>query len=212
MYQSLDTKRNQEFVWPAWSRNCGISNTQAITEVLKYCDKRRTIIQAGGNCGIWPKEFAQHFERVITFEPDLLNFRCLVENVTEGNVFPYRAALGSGSGNCEIYEGTPHNCGDLRVRVGKGNVPVMAIDSLGIQDCDLIYLDIQGMEAAALNGGIQTIGRSRPVVAYEWANLGEDPLWFMETERYEKATVIGSDQVWVPMDIVRGRNNEIARA
>ena len=39
--------------------------------------------------------------------------------------------------------------------------------------CDLIHLDIEGFEYYALKGAVETIKRTKPVIALEWMNHGE---------------------------------------
>jgi FkbM family methyltransferase len=46
-------------------------------------------------------------------------------------------------------------------------VPVMTVDGLGLERCDLIKIDVQGMEAAVLAGADATIERCRPVLYVE---------------------------------------------
>jgi hypothetical protein len=41
------------------------------------------------------------------------------------------------------------------------------IDDLNLPSCDLIHLDVEGYEAAALQGAIETIKKFKPVVIIE---------------------------------------------
>ena len=51
-------------------------------EIIKLLpqNKRKLIIQAGGNAGLYPKLYSTMFEKVITFEPDHRWFVCLINN------------------------------------------------------------------------------------------------------------------------------------
>ena len=40
----------------------------------------RTVIQAGSNVGVYPASMANRFERVITVEPDFVNYQALLLN------------------------------------------------------------------------------------------------------------------------------------
>ena len=53
-----------------------------------------------------------------------------------------------------------------------GNIPQITIDSLN-QNPDLIHLDIEGYEGFALEGAVETIKRSKPMIVLETNNLGE---------------------------------------
>src|SRR5690348_7833841 len=57
----------------------------------KYLTNHRLVIQAGGNCGMYPVLFSQLFEQVYTFEPDPLNFYTLVQNCQSDNIVKIQA-------------------------------------------------------------------------------------------------------------------------
>lgn len=131
------------------------------------CKHRRTVVQAGGNMGVWPLHLSKTFDRVITFEPCPVNFRALVWNTAEAtNVLALPFALSDRHGEWCDLERTSGNAGAHQVVQGI-NIPVMDIDALGLDDVDLIYLDIEGSEMAALKGAEATIKRCHPVIAFE---------------------------------------------
>jgi FkbM family methyltransferase len=45
---------------------------------------------------------AEQFEKVITFEPDALNYKCLKMNCTEKNIEAFNAALGAKPGTASL--------------------------------------------------------------------------------------------------------------
>jgi FkbM family methyltransferase len=133
--------------------------------VMSKVSNFRTILQAGGNCGLYVEKYAQNFQRVFTFEPDARNFRCLVHNVGYPNVFFNRCALGSASGTVDLIIQEEH-LGGTQVKEGT-QIPVITLDSLELQNVDLIHLDIEGYETHALDGAVETIKRCSPVIAIE---------------------------------------------
>jgi FkbM family methyltransferase len=141
----------------------------------RYVRHRGTIVQAGGNCGVWPKHASSSYHFVYTFEPDALNFEALCANLSgRKNVFAFRAALGAQNMPATL-DGADNNCGAYTMRQSMlGEVPVIRIDDLGLARCDLIYLDVEGMEYAALMGAQRTIARFSPVVAFEDKGLGKN--------------------------------------
>lgn len=163
-------------VW--WPSKCTESRLNAawtfddIKTLLSKCPKKNVAIQAGGNVGVWPIEFAKEFKEVITFEPDWLNFDCLVKNA-EGvdNIKAYNAALGLESGTAAL-DRVSYNCGAHQIKDGE-EFHVMTIDSLDLEDCDLIQLDIEGFELNALKGAQKTIEVFKPVIMVEDKGLSE---------------------------------------
>jgi len=133
--------------------------------VISQADKHRVIVQAGGNCGLYVEKYAQNFQQVFTFEPDARNFRCLVHNVGYPNVFFYRAALGAKTGSVDLVIQENH-LGGTRVTEGT-SVPVITLDSFGLETVDVIHFDIEGFEIAALQGAEKTIKRCWPTIVIE---------------------------------------------
>lgn len=141
----------------------------AIEMVAPLLKGRRVCIQAGACLGVWPRRLAQVFEQVLTFEPCVENYDCAVRNLADvPNVTAFPAALGASAGECELDRciSEADNAGAFRCAEGRG-VPVRTIDGLDLSACDLIYLDIEGAELAALQGARQTIFRFRPVIGFE---------------------------------------------
>lgn len=126
----------------------------------------RTAIQAGGNMGAFPWKMAQKFASVITAEPDPECFRCLDLNVMEPNVTKLNAAFGEQPGKVSMSYPQANNLGAQFVVPG-GDIESITIDSLGVMDCDMIYLDVEGAELSALKGAEETIRMSKPLIVVE---------------------------------------------
>ena len=56
------------------------------------------------------------------------------------------------------------NSGMFEKHDGTGAIPVLSIDQLGLNNCDLIHLDIEGGEYDALMGAEHTIKRFGPLI------------------------------------------------
>ena len=134
---------------------------------LKHVKNKNVVIQAGGNCGMYPLLYANHFDKVYTFEPDPLNFFCLVNNCQSKNIIKFNCALGNGQlvslGHYEDY-----NIGTIKTTTdNSGYIPSIRIDDLNLKKCDMIHLDIEGFEEKALSGCIKTIEKFSPVIVLE---------------------------------------------
>lgn len=197
--------------WPAYDvdarpvilRDCA----PAIEALLPHVERRDLIVQAGANVGVYPVALTDRFNRVVTCEPDPSNFSCLEKNLAARDslqrVWAQNAALGAEAGVCAPLEVHPRNCGAHRVNFGKGGVPVVTIDSLGLDRCDCIWLDVEGAELPALQGAVATIARHSPTIAVEDKGLHRsfDILdgalqEFLAAQGYEEVARIGRDKVF----------------
>lgn len=161
------------FEWPFQDVHCRqvvFDRTKDMELALVHCKAFDIAVQAGGNAGVWPAWLAARFKTVYTFEPDAENFRCLSVNCPE-NVIKFQSALGFRRDNVDLHRDSS-NCGAHYVH-GEGNIPTLRIDDLELPRCDLIVLDVEGMEAAALEGAILTIRTYKPVIMYEDKGHGE---------------------------------------
>ena len=136
---------------------------------LSLCASNNTVVQAGGNIGIFPIKLAEFFKRVITFEPFDENIRCLKANIaaTEcNNITVYEAALSDNDNSLAITEAPKYNCGAVTVG-GEGNITAIPLDSLQLDSLDLLWLDVEGFEWKVLLGGVETIKKYKPVIILE---------------------------------------------
>ena len=165
------------------------------------------IVQAGGNCGLWPRMFARLGFTVHTFEPDATNMICLVQNCAAHlgeKVIPYMAALSNRIGWGTL-TGAETNVGgyylDPDAQHGERARLVTIDDVIGMNEpVALIQLDVEGAEVVALEGAQLTIGRCHPLLWLEDKGLtrrfGHDSAegWLRETwPRYSVVDRVGRD-------------------
>jgi FkbM family methyltransferase len=166
----------------------------------------RTVIQAGGNIGVFPATMANQFERVITVEPDTVNYQALLLNVAGiKNIEHLQAAFGERAGTAAIDHIYPDNIGAHQLKAGN-DIKVITIDSLDVHDCDFLQLDIEGSEHQAILGAEQTIKKTYPIITLELKGLGnrygysnEDTIKLLQDWGYE---IVGR----VNRDVIFARN------
>lgn len=144
----------------------------------KYINEGDTIIDVGANIGTHTVFFAKKVKdkgRVYAFEPQRIIFQNLCANISLNwltNVECYNMALGKSSG----YIFAPYlnylqrkNFGGLRLgKYTEGEkIKLVAIDSLKLEKCNLIKIDVEGMEADVLKGASKTISKHKPVLFVE---------------------------------------------
>lgn len=127
-----------------------------------------TVIQAGGNCGMYPKLLSKMFKNVYTFEPDPLNFFTLGLNCSEPNIYKIQGAVGAEPGFVSMIHRTFINVGMHQVKQEESSViPLFTLDSLPFKDVDLLWLDIEEYEINAFKGAVKTINNNQPVILCE---------------------------------------------
>ncbi len=193
------------WVWPEKDDECWqavFNEVSKIPKVLERVKTRNVCVQAGGNCGVFPKYLSAEFKVVYTFEPDPANYLCLISNCPQTNVFKFPSALGD-THVCIDLEREERNCGAYQVS-GSGLIPTLTIDDLALPACDLIYLDIEGMEYKALLGAEKTLEQFHPVIVTEEKSLGGRYGVFENTIRdwlkrfdYEQVDRLLNDSVYV---------------
>ncbi len=176
------TKMVNGFRWPLYDTECAAVVFNSIPDLeraIGHCRNKRTVIQAGGNCGVWARHLADVFSQVWTWEPDETNYHCLAFNTAyRKNVFCVNAALGDRPGFITMHTPEQNNCGALQVEptTAPGSVPVDTLDSYGkeqLGQVDLMYLDLEGYELHAIAGAVKLIERCQPIIAVEDKGLSE---------------------------------------
>lgn len=149
--------------------NSTLQEVDVYNVIEPYLSKKRVMVQAGGNCGMHVEKFVDHFDTIYTFEPDPVNFFCLVNNLPYYNVIKFQGCVSDRNGLIDI-EKPYGDIGSIRVDKNKkqGKIPCFRIDDLSLEYCDLIQLDIEGYELFALNGAIETIKKFHPLICVEY--------------------------------------------
>lgn len=212
----MKTKTHNGFEFPAYDKQCHpvvFQELDKIDKIVKFCSQTRTAIQAGGNVGVFPARLSQIFSKVFTFEPDADNYECLKRNLGRlqlGNVMASLSALGRDNASGTMSRPYPKNCGANTVVAGS-DFMISTLDSVfpDAHDVDLLYLDIEGFECKAINGGRELINRCTPVIVVE--NKGLIPEFPSDMEGsqefrdwicdmgYEHAARFMRDDVFVPV-------------
>lgn len=135
------------------------------------------VIEAGGNIGAHTLPLASlvgQSGHILTFEPQVEANQLLRSNVELAeltNVSVYDAALSDEVQT--LYMERPSysklwNTGGLSVHYELGEaIEAVTIDSLKLDRCDLIKLDVEGHERKAIMGAENTIAKFRPVIFVE---------------------------------------------
>jgi len=167
----------------------GECEIQLLRSMLRTGD---VVLAAGANIGALVIPIAQAvgaIGRVVAFEPQLHTYHLLCANLALNDLFhveTFRYAVGAERGVVRIPKMDPTRIANRGgVSVGEGNdaVPILSVDSLGLQSLDVLQADVEGSELAVLQGAIETITTHLPVLYIEAdrpAQRGALFTWLME--------------------------------
>jgi FkbM family methyltransferase len=190
----------------------GFRDLESLDKTLQLVKRKHTVVQAGGNIGLFPKRLAEEFKVVHTFEPDAQLFKHMQLNAPEKNIVMHQCAIGDSNAGVRLAHvrrdasGRPEHEGLTHV-AGEGEIPQIKIDDMKLRHCDLIYLDIEGYELNALRGARATILTNTPVIAvevnrnitYYGQSAEELRLWLRECG-YTRVLESHSDEVFIHED------------
>lgn len=142
------------------------------TKYFEHLKNYDTIVTGGTSCGMHARFYAKMFKHVYAFEPDPLSFHCMVNNCQSDNVYKLNAALGHGNGLVGLFRagpgGSDMNIGMNQItNTNQFKIPMMSIDSLNLDSCDMIQLDVEGFESRAIEGATNTIEKFKPIIVAE---------------------------------------------
>jgi FkbM family methyltransferase len=137
-----------------------------------------TVIEAGANMGTHTVALARGCApgTLYAFEPQQRVFQILCANLALndiGNVCAFPEGCGAEAGWANIPELDYAASGDfggvsLNMDAPRSRrVRVTTIDSLALEACGLIKVDVEGWEAEVLKGAAETIARCRPILYVE---------------------------------------------
>lgn len=176
-------KRFHDYLWPDTAdANVMryIHHADDMRSALHYTKGRDAVVQAGGHCGIWPLWLSKRFAKVYTFEPIAANWECLHANcarpIATGRIFPVNACLGEYPSHIAMRV-NQKNTGGHKGTQEPGETPVVTIDGLQLAACDLIVLDVEGMELPALKGAVATLDAYKPTLMLEDRGHGDRHGW-----------------------------------
>ncbi|MDA9431618.1 FkbM family methyltransferase [Bradyrhizobium sp. CCBAU 51627] len=158
-------------------------------------------IDCGANIGVHTIEWAKHMDgwgSVIAIEAQERVYYALAGNVAINNCFNARAVhavVSSEVGSIVVpalSHQIPASFGSLEIRrrprteeIGQSidytestgvETPMVTLDSLAIKRCDLIKIDVEGMELSVLEGAARTIEHHHPIIHAEFIKTDKGKL------------------------------------
>jgi len=144
----------------------------ALDHILRFYKKptMRVAIDGGANYGFMSNGFAQHFDKVYSFEINPNIIECLKYNTSiYSNIEIINKGLGLEEKEVSLGDGDGRT-GLVRIdKHGKTKSKIIPLDSLNLENVDLIKLDVESYEYEVILGGIETIKKYKPLLYFEWS-------------------------------------------
>ncbi|MFZ2739258.1 MAG: FkbM family methyltransferase [Burkholderiaceae bacterium] len=151
-----------------------------LAATFKFLGKRALVagiaVDVGANIGNHSLYFSEHFEQVVSLEPNPRVFELLCFNVKlRGNIQPFNIGASDTGGEMAL-SFSPGNWGGGQLVGGSQDqsntfsVTVKRLDeldALASRSVGLIKIDVEGHELPVLKGAIKLLLRSRPGILFE---------------------------------------------
>lgn len=130
-------------------------------------------VDVGANLGNHTLYFAAMLKRqVISVEPEPTNFSLLEENVKANGlgelVEMHECALGKTSGYVSLNQMVPGNNGTFSASMAESGITCRTLDEvIDGRKVAALKIDVEGFEISVLEGGLETIEASKPVIVLE---------------------------------------------
>ena len=136
---------------------------------LEFVSDYGVAVDIGANVGLWSRDLAIKFARVIAIEPVVEFQECLRRNVPMENIEVWPFALGTEDTTIDmiITEGNTGHSHINKDSVGSGKVEMKRLDSLDFDRIDYMKIDCEGYEMQILKGGENTLRTHQPVIVVE---------------------------------------------
>lgn len=176
---------------------------------MELVPNKGVVVQAGGNQGMYPRYYADHFEKVYTFEPDEDNYTCLDYNCQGNKYHKQKVGLGEKNTVMKLVHLAPQNTGMHRTisedlaqmnnipEDRMTNVEIITLDSLNIGGCDLLHLDVELYETEALVGAEETIKKYSPVIVVETGGRASPADGYLRLLGYKLHSQLRMDAIYV---------------
>jgi len=156
-------KENLDFVCKSWRDG-----------VIATAIKERSVLDIGCNIGNHTLYYANECgaKSIYCFEPIAKTYDVLSKNVglnkLETKTHLYQVGVGASSTKARIGHYDEKNIGGTTIEVANdGDIPIVSIDELNIQDIGLVKIDVEGFELNVLKGMTKTLEREHPFITIE---------------------------------------------
>ena len=172
-----------------------------------YVNSESTVVDIGANIGAFTIPLAQIAKTVYAIEPQSEVFEVLEDNIELNNLHNVNAINCAVGHHRKLGHYTPNENGPGTVKLvdeGSKDVDVVPLDDMDIRP-DFIKIDVEGLEAEVLAGGLRTIMNHRPVIFLEGSMESKEVLYILSLMKY--CASVMALPVYVPNNRNKNLNN-----
>jgi len=135
---------------------------------MQFVDNKKLAIDVGAHVGLWSFYMARDFEHVACFEPVEAHQECWYRNMEHAiNAELFDCALGERCGFVTLKTNATSS-GDTWIDPdGTGDIEQKPLDYFSFENVGLIKIDCEGYEIKVIEGALNTILKSKPVIVVE---------------------------------------------
>ena len=185
-----------------WKKNKNFTQSKCLEKLITYCKNKdikfNHVLDIGAWVGTWTMAMNSFCGRVVAFEPDPVHYECLVKNCP-GDVETQQLAVGNDEKMIALSE---DDFTQAKRVIGEGTIPMVTVDSLNLEDVDLIKIDVEGYEMEVLKGAENTLANvdylmielNNNAKKYGSSNLEIEK--FLRKMKFEIMIKVWPDVVW----------------
>lgn len=179
--------------WAKANNNITLQGDGELLQIIDMLPNKRTVIEAGVNYGFSTPMLSKQFDHVHTFDFPNDIFDCFVANMQDRkieNITMHSCGLGAeevevgiidrfqrkkferGALGTSVVDSSTKLVSEEKPYVAKQKFKIKTLDSLNIQQVDLIVVDTEGYELNVLKGASETIKNYSPVLVLEFSKKG----------------------------------------
>jgi FkbM family methyltransferase len=143
-----------------------------IRHLDQVCGRGGTMVDIGGWYGPWTRRLVRRASRVVVIEPTPLHE--VLSRTLPPTVDVIAAAASDHCGQADIWlpspDGAARGVSSLRrrdIHTASVTVPLITVDSLGLENVTFVKIDVDGHEVPVLRGAAGTIRRDQPRLLIE---------------------------------------------
>ena len=185
-----------------WKKNKNFTQSKCLEKLITYCKSKdikfNHVLDIGAWVGTWTMAMNSFCGRVIAFEPDPVHYECLVKNCPD-DVETQQLAVGNDEKMIALSE---DDFTQAKRVIGEGTIPMVTIDSLDLDDVDLIKIDVEGFEMEVLKGAKNTLASVSYLMielnnnAKKYGSSNLEIAKFLRKMKFEIMIKVWPDVVW----------------